>query len=265
VKGSVRPPAAAGSFYPADPRLLDEALDAAFSAARAPVAPEPVPKALVVPHAGYVYSGPVAASAYLRVAPARGRLRRVVLAGPSHFVALSGLAVAAVDALATPFGPLPVDRDGRELLARLDGVRVDDAPHALDHALEVQLPFLWRVLGEVAVLPVAVGAGPDEQAAAALEAVFGGPETLVVVSTDLSHYHDHDTASRLDAETAAAVVAGDAARIGPYDACGAFALRALLVAARRRGLAARLLDLRTSGDTAGDRSRVVGYGAFALH
>ncbi len=265
----VRPPAVSGRFYPADPHALTATLDACFAAARpaphTPGAPgAPAPRALVVPHAGYVYSGPVAASAYARIAGAP--FDRVVLLGPSHHVALRGMAVPTVDAFATPLGRVPIDTDARTQALDVPHVVADDLPHALEHSLEVQLPFLQRVLGPFTLLPVVVGDATAAEVAALLDVVWppDATGTLVVVSTDLSHYHPDAEAQALDARTAAAIVAGDAAAIRGVDACGVRPLRGLLTVARDRHLRVEQLDLRNSGHTAGDRSQVVGYGAFAV-
>ena len=264
----VRPPAVAGSFYPADPGALRSALERAFADAM-PADPDtpfsvPVPEALVVPHAGYVYSGPVAATAYARLLAGRDDIRRVVLLGPSHRVPLRGLGLSSADAWSTPLGDVVLDHDLDDALLALPSVAVDDVAHGPEHSLEVQVPFLQAVLGEFRLVPLVVGdAGPDE-VANALELVWGGAETVIVVSTDLSHYHRHRDAVRLDARTASAIVARDGAAIGDRDACGARPLRGLLTAAVRHDLSVQSLDLRTSGDTAGDLTSVVGYGAFAV-
>ena len=261
----VRPPAVAGMFYPDDPDDLRRQLASSFAdAVPAGVAPDEPPKALIAPHAGYVYSGPVAASGYERVRALRGVVTRVVLAGPSHRVPFEGVAVPSVDALETPFGLVPVDIEAKAAVLRVPGVVEWDAPHDHEHSVEVHLPFLQAVFGDVAVLPLVVGHAPAELMAAVFEAVWGGPETLIVVSTDLSHYHDHDTATELDAATAAAVEAGHWREVHDVDACGAYPLRGLLLAADHHQLRARVIDLRNSGDTAGPRDRVVGYGAFVL-
>jgi AmmeMemoRadiSam system protein B len=188
----------------------------------------------------------------------------VVLLGPVHRGRLDGLAVSGADGFSTPFGVVLVDDELRRRVLAHPRVVLDDRAHAGEHSLEVQLPFLQHTLGTFTLLPLAVGDARPDDVAGALELVWGGPETLIVVSSDLSHYHDYPTARALDRRTADAIVAGDPAAIGDDDACGARPIRGLLVAARRRGLAVRLLDLRNSGDTAGDRDRVVGYGAFAL-
>jgi AmmeMemoRadiSam system protein B len=253
----------AGTFYPADPTQLAAMVDHAVGATPSP--PGATPKAVVVPRAGYVYSGPIAGTAYARVAALRGIVRRVVLLGPAHRVPVDGMAVPTAAHFATPLGPVEIDDELRQAVLGLPGVQADDRPHLPEHSLEVQLPFLLRVLGpDITVLPVVVGQASSGEVADVLDAVWGGPETLVVVSSDLSHYHDHETASARDRRTADAILAGRGDAIGPHDACGAHPLRGLLEVAGRRGLHIDLLDLRTSGDTAGDRARVVGYGAFAL-
>lgn len=260
----VRPAAVAGTFYPADPRELELLLDRCFADAVVPQRGASVPEALVVPHAGLVYSGPVAASAYLRLIDAKERIRRVVLIGPSHRVPVRGIALSGADAFATPLGEVPVDAAGRTLALGSPQVRVDDEAHRWEHCLEVQLPFLQRVLGDFGIVPLVTGACLTEVVADLLGALWGGAETLVVVSTDLSHYHRYEQAVRLDATTAAEVVAGRADAIGDHDACGSHSLRGLLAVSAREGAQIELLDLRNSGDTAGDRDRVVGYGAFVL-
>jgi AmmeMemoRadiSam system protein B len=261
---SVRPAAVAGSFYPGSPDKVRTAIREAFADAVIPATDAVVPKALVVPHAGYVYSGAVAASAYARIIPARSTIRRVVLMGPSHRVYVRGLAVPSVDAFRTPLGIVPIDAGGRDVALGLPGVRVDDRAHADEHSLEVQLPFLQSVLDDFALIPFSVGDATADEVAAVLEACWGGSETLVVISTDLSHYHRYDDATRLDARTAAAIVACRPDAVDDHDACGAYPLRGLLQVASEHGLSVEQLDLRNSGDTAGDHDRVVGYGAFAV-
>lgn len=254
----MRPPAVAGSFYPRDPGELAAAVDALLAAASAPADLGPV-VALVAPHAGYVYSGPVAASAYACLPP---DARRVAILGPAHFVPLRGAAVPEDDAWRTPLGEAPIDAELRER-ALGAGARVDEVPHVPEHSLEVQVPFLQRRVGEeLSILPVAVGATRPHEVAELVGALAAS--AFVVVSTDLSHYHDDATAKRLDRRTAEAVLACDAEAIGDEDACGAYALRGIVAYARREDLGVRLLDLRTSADTAGDPWRVVGYGAFAV-
>jgi len=260
---SVRPAAVAGSFYPAEPALLARQVSDHLGAARA--APMTfAPKALVAPHAGYRYSGPVAGSAFRPLAEKRDAIRRVVLLGPSHFVPLRGAALPSVESFETPLGTIPIDTAAHELLGAHSAVAIDDRPHAREHSLEVELPFLQTVLAEFSLVPLALGDASPGIVAELLELVWGGAETLVVVSTDLSHYLAYAEAARRDRETAGAIVALAADRIGDEDACGRVPLRGLLVTAKRRGLAAVEIDLRSSGDTAGGREEVVGYGAFAL-
>jgi AmmeMemoRadiSam system protein B len=261
---SVRHPAVAGMFYPADPEELRQDLRRAFADAVPPPVDAPVPKALIVPHAGYMYSGAVAASAYLRLLPARHTISRVVLLGPSHRVHVAGLAAPVDNLFDTPLGMVLIDADLRATVAGLPGVILDDLPHLHEHSLEVQLPFLQTVLDEFTLLPLSVGDTTTEQVTAVLESVWGGPETLIVISTDLSHYYSYDDARRLDARTAAAIVGGAAGAIADDDACGARPLCGMLQLAGDRGMTIENVDLRNSGDTAGDRERVVGYGAFVV-
>jgi AmmeMemoRadiSam system protein B len=260
----VRPAAVAGSFYPGSRDALAVAIRQAFDDAVVPAADASVPKALIVPHAGYVYSGAIAASAYARILPARTTIRRVVLLGPSHRVYVRGLALPSVDAFRTPLGTVPIDAGARDVALGVPGVRIDDRAHADEHSLEVQLPFLQSVLDDFTLLPFSVGDATIDEVTGVLDACWGGPETLVVISTDLSHYHRYDEARRLDARTAAAIVARRPDAVDDHDACGASPLRGLLRRASERGLSVEQLDLRNSGDTAGDRHRVVGYGAFAV-
>ncbi len=257
-----RPAAVAGSFYPADARRLEAEVRSHLAAADR--LPGRRPKALVAPHAGYVYSGPVAGSAFRQLEPWRGEIDRVVLLGPSHFVALGGLALPSAEMFATPLGEVPVAADATARLAGLPQVVVADLPHRREHALEVELPFLQVALGRFDLVPLVVGDASAEEVAEVLDRLWGGDETLIVVSTDLSHYRDHETAAAQDRATADAIVALAAEGIAVEDACGRNPLRGLLLAARRRGLVVTELDLRNSGDTAGGRDRVVGYGAFAL-
>jgi len=259
---TVRPPAVAGQFYAADPavlradvrRLLDEA---------APPEPRRAPKALIAPHAGYVYSGPVAATAYARLAPLRDRVRTVVLLGPTHRVAVNGLALPGADRFATPLGEVDIDADAVTRIADLPQVVESPRAHALEHSLEVHLPFLVETLGRFRLVPLAVGQASPEAVAEVLDRLWGGPETLIVVSSDLSHYQPYAAARRTDEATVRRVLAFSQ-DIDPHEACGAAPVNGLLLAAQRRGLGAELLDLRNSGDTAGDRSRVVGYASIAL-
>jgi MEMO1 family protein len=260
----IREPAVAGTFYPADAAALRSAVEAHLGDARPGPPSGRRPKAIVAPHAGYDFSGAVAASAYACVRVLRGQVERVVLLGPGHRFPDAALAAPAADAWATPLGVVPVDTGARDHLVDAGLVELSDEAHAEEHSLEVHLPFVQVVLDDVRVLPLVVGRVPASSVADVLDAVWGGDETLIVASTDLSHYHDRSTANELDRRTAAAIVARQPEALGPGDACGLFPLQGLLEAARRHGLAAELVDLRTSADTAGDAARVVGYGAFAL-
>jgi len=259
----VRPAAVAGMFYPASPdELAREVDDLLGQSAGGGLAPG-FPKALIVPHAGYVYSGGVAAEAYDRLRPARGIVRRVVLLGPCHRVLVRGLALPEASAFVTPLGQVPLDREAMSSLAGLSQVVVSSAVHAEEHALEVQLPFLQRVLGEFSLVPLAVGDATPEQVAEVIETLWGGAETLIVISSDLSHYHPYEEARAIDRSTAQAILACSAG-IDHEQACGATPVAGLLLAARRHALNVELLDLRNSGDTAGGRARVVGYASFAF-
>ena len=222
------------------------------------------PKALIVPHAGYMYSGPVAASAYVQLEGTRGLIARVVLIGPSHHVAFDGLALPSSTTFETPLGSVPIDETARRQISKLPFVHVLDDAHHWEHSLEVQLPFLQEVLGRFSVLPIAIGRASSEQLAEALDALWGGDETLVVISSDLSHYHDYDTAKQMDLATARAIESLRPECIAREQACGQVGVKGLLDVARRRGLRPRRLDLRSSGDTAGNRDEVVGYGAWEL-
>jgi AmmeMemoRadiSam system protein B/AmmeMemoRadiSam system protein A len=262
---SVRSAAVAGMFYPGDPRTLAAEVSTLLDDAAAAAEPRlGFPKALVVPHAGYIYSGPVAARAYDELAAARGVVRRVVLLGPVHRVPVRGLAVPSDDAFATPLGTIPVDRAALEAVRSLPQVVTSDAAHALEHSLEVQLPFLQKQLGEFSLAPFAVGEASVDEVAQVIERLWGGRETLVVISTDMSHYHSYPEARRIDATTLARI--GSLATDLDHDeACGATPLNGFLALARRKQLGVRLLAACNSGDTAGGRDRVVGYSAFALH
>jgi MEMO1 family protein len=261
----VRPAAVAGRFYPGDPDALAALVDALLAEVPPPRR-RARPVAVVAPHAGFRFSGPVAAVAYAHLSSWRAEVRRVVVLGPAHFTPLRGMAVPSVAAFATPLGPVEVDADARAVAAGCPAVVLDDEPHAREHAIETQLPFLIRTLGAaVPVLPVVVGDTPPSAVATLLSTLRGAPGTVVVVSTDLSHYLNRAQARARDARTAAAVVARDADALAPGDACGVHPLRGLLRHAAERGLAVEQLRLATSADTAGDPRRVVGYGAFLCH
>src|SRR5882672_492319 len=260
---NVRKAAVAGMFYPDDPRQLADEVAAHLDRTREEPQAPGFPKALIVPHAGYVYSGPVAASAYDLLRPARGMVRRVVMLGPCHRVPVRGLALPQAQVFATPLGRIALDAEGVRAIRDLPQVVESAATHAEEHALEVQLPFLQEVLGDFSLVPLVVGDAEPEKVAEVLDRLWGGPETLVVISSDLSHYHAYDSAREIDRGTVEAILDFDP-EITHEQACGATPISGLLLAAKRKGLAPRLLDCRNSGDTAGDKRRVVGYASFAL-
>ncbi len=264
----IRSPAVADMFYPADAQELQGMIGGYLREAAEGTETTRVPKAIIVPHAGYVYSGPVAASAYARLLPARQKIRHVVLLGPSHRVPLLGLASSGADAFSTPLGTIPLDRKAIDNIEQLPQVHRLDEAHALEHSLEVQLPFLQEVLDDFTLVPLVVGDAAPTEVAEVLERLWNGQETLVVVSSDLSHYHDYDTASVLDSATSQAIEQLQLERIHGENACGCRAINGLLYLLRKRapkpGRHGRTLDLRNSGDTAGPRDRVVGYGAYVF-
>ncbi|MGH7290802.1 MAG: AmmeMemoRadiSam system protein B, partial [Myxococcota bacterium] len=260
----VRPAACAGVFYPGNAPQLEaevaELLDGVENF-------EPrlgYPKALIVPHAGYVYSGAVAARAYDELAAARGAVKRVVLLGPTHYVAGRGLALPVAEAFDTPLGRIPVDAEALRLLADLPQVVRSEPAHAQEHSLEVQLPFLQKMLGNFALVPLAAGAATSGEVAQVLERLWGGPETLIVISTDLSHYNTYENAQRIDDATLERI-RGCATDIDHMEACGATALNGFLSLCRAKNLSVQLLASCNSGDTAGGKERVVGYSALAVH
>jgi hypothetical protein len=249
-------------FYPDIPQDLTRQIHDFLDTV--PPSAAPVPKAIIVPHAGYIYSGPVAAAAYARLAAARHRITRVVLIGPSHRVPFQGIAVSSAEAFDTPLGRIPVDLPAVARVLKIPGTVTLDAAHANEHSLEVHLPFLQTVLDSFSVVPLVAGDLPYDQVAAVLDAVWGGPETLIVVSSDLSHYLDYDAARALDRRTCAAIESLDAAAIAADQACGRIPVGGLLTLARRHHLTVETIDLRNSGDTAGPRNQVVGYGAWVF-
>jgi MEMO1 family protein len=259
----VRPAAVAGMFYPEDARELAAQVAAYLDRTEdAPQAPG-FPKAVIVPHAGYIYSGPVAASAYDLLRSARGIVRRVVVLGPCHRVPVRGLALPQARAFETPLGRIRLDAEGLSAIRDLPQVVESAATHAQEHALEVQLPFLQQVLGDFSLVPLVVGDAAPEKVAEVLDRLWGGSETLIVISSDLSHYHPYDSAREIDRATVRAILDFDVG-LSHDQACGATPVAGALIAAKRKGLAAKLLDCRNSGDTAGDKHRVVGYASFAL-
>ncbi|MHB1069736.1 MAG: AmmeMemoRadiSam system protein B [Gemmatimonadaceae bacterium] len=259
---TVRRAAVAGMFYPNNSTELEQTLTDLLAHPEGAALTRP-PKALIVPHAGYIYSGPVAASAYAQLASLRGRIRRVVLLGPAHYAYVRGLALPEAEVFRTPLGEVPLDRKGMRQLDALSQVVRSAEAHHKEHSLEVQLPFLQHVLGVFELLPLAVGEASAEEVAEVLEAVWGGDETLIVISSDLSHFLTDTLARRMDKETVAEIVALNS-HIDAERACGATPINGLLLAAKRHGLRAVTLDVRNSSQTAGDPDRVVGYAAFAF-
>jgi AmmeMemoRadiSam system protein B/AmmeMemoRadiSam system protein A len=263
---TIRPPAVAGSFYPGDVGVLRDDLASCLAATPEPGLAETAGllKALIVPHAGYIYSGGTAGHAYALLAPLAGRIRRVVLLGPCHRVSVRGLAAPTVQAFATPLGSIPLDRGAIDALADLPQVVASDAAHAQEHSLEVQLPFLQTVLGPFELVPLVVGQTGAAEVAQVLDRLWGGPETLIVISSDLSHFHTYGEARKIDHATATQILAME--QLTSFEqACGALPINGLIAVARRRGLTIKRVAQCNSGDTAGDKARVVGYAAFALY
>jgi hypothetical protein len=258
---NIRHPAVAGLFYPEDSTELQTTIQRFLRQSTARGHP---PKALIAPHAGYVYSGPVAGSVYALLSPAKDAIEKVVLMGPSHRVGFRGIAASSAGYFATPLGNIPIDIMGIEKVLGLPFVSLLDEAHAQEHSLEVHLPFLQQVLGHFELIPLVAGDATSEEVALVLEQLWDGPETLIVVSSDLSHYHDYATAQRMDRATSAAIEALRLEDIGHDSACGRVPVMGLLTVARRLGMVARTIDLRNSGDTAGSKDRVVGYGAYVF-
>ncbi len=270
----LQPAVVAGQFYPAVASELQSMLDSLLEASPSQedstsnetFAP---PKVLIAPHAGYIYSGGVAASAYRRLQAIADTIHRVVLLGPAHRVRLSGIAASSADLFATPLGQIPLDREGIEAALKHPNVGpnsgIVDAAFAQEHSLEVHLPFLQTCLKQFQLLPFVVGQAKTEQVAELLDLLWGDEHTLIVISTDLSHFHPYEEARRRDQATSTAIEQLSYESLTYEDACGRNPLRGLLHTARNRGMHIEKLDLRNSGDTAGPKDRVVGYGSYALH
>ena len=257
---NIRPAAVAGMFYPGDPATLARDVRTMLAGTE----PRTLrPKALIAPHAGYIYSGPIAANAYALLAPIADQIKRVILLGPTHRFAVRGLALPGAEAFDTPLGRVEIDLDAVRRIAEFPQVTVSAEAHELEHSLEVHLPFLQTLLPDFKLLPLAVGIASPEEVAEVLEALWGGPETLIIISSDLSHFLPYAVAKEVDGETAAAILQLKVP-VSHDQACGGTPVNGLMLEARRRGLTPHLLDLRNSGDTAGDKSRVVGYAAFAF-
>jgi AmmeMemoRadiSam system protein B len=261
IVNRIRRASVAGMFYPGDPRKLREAVQGYLAEADAE---GPTPVAVIAPHAGYIYSGPIAASAYARLAPLKGRVSRVVLIGPAHRLPFRGLAVSGADAFETPLGTVPLDKTAIAAISGLPQVKRLDAAFDGEHCLEVHLPFLQTVLGAFKLVPIVVGDATSTDVAEVLEKLWTGADTLPVISSDLSHYNDYASARRRDRETSKAIEAMAGDRLDWDDACGRVPIAGLLQVAKKRGYAATTIDLRNSGDTAGPRNEVVGYGAWVV-
>ena len=259
---AVRRPAVAGQFYPENPEELRTMVNGFLAAAK--TVSDKIPKAIIAPHAGYQYSGPIAGSAYACLARGYGLLKRVVLLGPSHFVAFPGLAASSASVFQSPLGPISVDEEALARVRVLPLVTTLDAAHQREHSLEVHLPFLQIALGEFKLIPLVVGDAAPNEVGAVLNELWGGRETCIVVSSDLSHYHDYQTAQQMDRETARAIESLNWEQLNADQACGCQPICGLLRVAKERGLRCRTVDLRNSGDTSGGRGRVVGYGAFVF-
>lgn len=256
----IRPPAVAGTFYPADARRLQQMVNEFLDTAVSPPTPT-LPKAIIAPHAGYIYSGPIAGSAYKPLAAGQP-VHRVVLIGPAHTMAVHGLVTVSAAAFATPLGRVTVDSEAVAALQPLPQVSVLDAAHAQEHGLEVHLPFLQTLYHDFTIVPLVAGQTTGAEVAEVLAALWGGPETLIVISSDLSHYYDYYTAQQLDRATAQAIQTLQPEKLGRESACGRIPIQGLLLWAQAEKLAVQTVDLRNSGDTAGSKERVVGYGAF---
>jgi len=261
---TVRQPAVAGAFYHSQKQLLADDVKTLLENARSNMGETALsPKAIIAPHAGYIYSGPIAASVYAQLTAKRDVIKRVVLLGPVHRVAVRGLALPGVTVFATPLGEIPIDLDAVAAIENMPQVVESTAAHAPEHSLEVQLPFLQTVLGDFKLLPLAVGNATPAEVAEVLEVLWGGPETLIVISSDLSHFHPYQAAQTIDSQTAQDILSLQHT-LSHEQACGGTPVNGLLMAARQHQLQPHLIDLRNSGDTAGDKDRVVGYASFAF-
>lgn len=257
---TIRQPCVAGYFYPADPTVLQTTVNDLLMQAKQ--LETKCPKAIIAPHAGYIYSGPIAATIYKTLLPYKNIIKRVILLGPAHRLGFNGIAVTNVDAFATPLGSIPVDLTAIASIQKLPGIQVIEQAYNMEHSLEVQLPFLQSILGNFTLVPCIVGNAEPQLVANLLEHLWGSAETLIVISSDLSHYHDYATAQKLDMATSKAIVELQPDLIADNQACGRLPVKGLLLAAAKLKLQAKLLDLRNSGDTAGSKDKVVGYGAY---
>ncbi len=262
----IRKAAVSGSFYPDDPTQLRQAVNTFLASISTKQIPETIPpKALIVPHAGYSYSGSTAAKAFATIQSSHRDIKRVVLLGPSHRVGFRGIAFCSSDYFSTPLGTVPVDHSAFAAISTIPGVVLLDQAHAEEHSLEVQLPFLQSILDDFSVVPLVVGDIDAAQVAKVIEKLWGSNETLIIVSSDLSHFLSYDEANALDQHTCCAVEQLNPEAIGYEQACGRTPMKGLLELARDKALKVDTIELCNSGDTAGDRNRVVGYGAWAFY
>jgi len=258
----IRYPAVAGMFYPADPIELKHMVDG-FLAEK--IIEQSMPKAMIVPHAGFIYSGPIAASAYAQLPAFAEQITRIVLLGPTHHVAFRGIAFPTANIFVTPLGNIPIDQQTINSIRHFPQVSINDLAHTQEHSLEVQLPFLQTLLPRFSLIPAVIGESSPQEVGEILEALWGGPETLIIISSDLSHYHGYTEAKQLDKHTSEAIENFHIEAINHHHACGRNAVNGLLHVAKKKHLQAATVDLRNSGDTAGSKDRVVGYGAYLFH
>jgi hypothetical protein len=261
---NVRSPAVAGTFYPADSQQLREMVREFMETAVTPPTPIQTPKAIIAPHAGYKYSGSIAGSAYVHVAPLAGKIKRVIMLSPAHTMAFQGLATTGAHNFQTPLGDVPVDQKAVQQALTLSQVQILDAAHVREHGLEVHLPFLQESLKSFDLVPFVVGTSTPEDVAEVMETLWGGPETLIVISSDLSHYLNYEQARTLDKATCGAIENLQPEAVSRDGACGRRPIQGLLLSAKQHGMAVLTVDLRNSGDTAGSKERVVGYGAWVF-
>lgn len=259
---TTRPAALAGYFYPADADELRAMVARFMSPAKSPAA---APRALIVPHAGYVYSGSVAGKAYELLQDTGTQFRRVVLLGPTHRVYVRGIAAPTAGQFRTPLGDVVVDSVALNALRKLPQIRFSDEVHAAEHSLEVQLPFLQRVAPGATLMPLAVGDTSPASVAEVIEYFWEDPETLIVISSDLSHFLRYEQAQRRDSDTATSIEHCAGEELSSERACGYLPIAGLLSVAKTHGARVERVDLRNSGDTAGPKDRVVGYGAWAIY
>lgn len=257
----IRPPAVAGMFYPDNPDILRDMIEQDLAQVTS-TSVATVPKVLIVPHAGYIYSGSIVANAFVLLKPYRKLIKRVIIIGPSHRVGFNGVAISSADAFDTPLGVIPVDKEAQAKLSEMAGVHIIDQAHAAEHSLEVQLPFLQYILDKFTIIPIVAGDADPQLIAKIIKTLWGGSESLIVISSDLSHFHQYQAAQQLDQATSQAILDLNVNEIDSQHACGCVGIKGLLTFAHRHPLEASMIDLKNSGDTAGTKDSVVGYGAY---